>query len=416
MLSKIALTGMRSGWSTPPRMALIKNTYKDVLLRRVKVDVLTVTRRSTVTLTMSPTTTSESVSRVVGWWLAGCAGMCVGAVVLGGVTRLTESGLSMTDWKLLGRPPPSSALEWEAEFDKYRQSPEFKWKNSDISMEDFKFIWWMEYLHRMWGRTIGAAFYLPAGIMWARGMFSPAVKKRVLLAGGLLAFQGLLGWYMVKSGLDHNNFLGPCDVPRVSQYRLAAHLSSAVVLYSVLFWSSKDVLRPAITWNPANITPALLKFRKLVMASKGLAFLTLVSGAFVAGLDAGLVYNSFPKFADRWIPEDILAFSPTLRNITENPTTVQFNHRNLGMTTLAFLTATAIQAQRLPLPPRVKTAALALGVMGWCQVGLGISTLLLYVPVPVAAAHQSGALVTLSLAMWLAHEIKLMKIIRHIPK
>jgi len=342
--------------------------------------------------------------------------MCVGAVVLGGVTRLTESGLSMTDWKLLGRPPPRTAEDWEVEFEKYRQSPEFKWKNSEISLSEFKFIWYMEYGHRMWGRTIGLVFYLPAGLMWARGMFSPAVKKRVLLAGGLLAFQGLLGWYMVKSGLDHDNFLGPCDVPRVSQYRLAAHLSSAVVLYSVLFWASKEVLRPALSWDPSKITPQLVKFRKLVMASKGLAFLTLVSGAFVAGLDAGLVYNSFPKFADRWIPEDILAFSPTTRNITENPTTVQFNHRVLGTTTLAFLTATAIQAQKLPLPPHVKSAALALGLMGWCQVGLGISTLLLYVPVPLAAAHQSGALVTLSLAMWLAHEIKLMKVIRYIPK
>jgi len=342
--------------------------------------------------------------------------MCVGAVVLGGVTRLTESGLSMTDWKLLGRPPPSSLREWEEEFDKYRLSPEFKWKNSEITMEEFKFIWWMEYLHRMWGRTIGAAFYLPAVGMWAAGMFSPAVKKRVLMAGGLLACQGLLGWYMVKSGLDHDNFLGPNDVPRVSQYRLAAHLSSAVVLYSLLFWSAKEILRPAMKFDPAKMTPLLARFRKLAMASKGMAFFTLVSGAFVAGLDAGLVYNSFPKFADKWIPEDILAFSPTLRNITENPTTVQFNHRILGTTTLAFLTATAVMAHRLPLPPRIKTPAYLLALMGWCQVGLGISTLLLYVPVPVAAAHQSGALATLTLAMWLSHELKFMKILRMIPK
>lgn len=367
--------------------------------------------------TAVPLVQSHSLAspRVVGWWLAGCAGMCAGAVILGGVTRLTESGLSMTDWKLLGRPPPSGAEEWELEFNKYKESPEFKWKNSEITMEEFKFIWYMEYGHRMWGRTIGAMFYIPAGIMWARGMFSPAVKRRVLVAGGLLAFQGLLGWYMVKSGLDHDNFLGPCDVPRVSQYRLAAHLSSAVVLYSLLFWSSKSVLRPALPWD--QVTPALLRFRKLVMASKGLVFLTLVSGAFVAGLDAGLVYNSFPKFADRWIPEDILAFSPTLRNFTENPTTVQFDHRILGTTTLAFITAVAVSALRIPnLPPHIRTAALALGAAGWCQVGLGIATLLLYVPVPVAAAHQSGAIATLSVAMWLAHEIQLLKLIKYVPK
>ena len=175
-------------------------------------------RRWTATAAVAPSV-SVPVSRAVGWWLGGCAGMCVGAVVLGGVTRLTESGLSMTDWKLLGRPPPSSQAEWEEEFEKYKQSPEFKWKNFDISMEDFKFIWYMEYIHRMWGRTIGAVFYVPAAIFWARGMIPPAMKKRVVLMGGLLAWQGLLGWYMVKSGLEHENFLGPSDVPRVSQYR-----------------------------------------------------------------------------------------------------------------------------------------------------------------------------------------------------
>jgi len=302
------------------------------------------------------------------------------------------------------------------EFDKYKESPEFKWKNSEITMEQFKFIWYMEYGHRMWGRTIGAFFYIPAGIMWARGMFSPAIKKRVAFAGVLLACQGLLGWYMVKSGLDHNNFLGPSDVPRVSQYRLAAHLSSAVILYSFLFWNAKGILKPALEFNPSKVTPQMASLRKWAISSKGLAFITLVSGAFVAGLDAGLVYNSFPKFADRWIPEDILEFSPAIRNVTENPTTVQFNHRILGTTTLAVLSATALKAQRLPLPPRVKGAALALGCMGWMQVALGISTLLLYVPVPVAAAHQSGALVTLSLAMWLAHETQMLKVLKKLPK
>merc|ERR1719414_2394118 len=357
-----------------------------------------------------------AVSRVVGWWMAGCAGMCVGAVILGGVTRLTESGLSMTDWSLMGRPPPSSAEEWQVEFDKYKESPEFKWKNSQITMTEFKIIWYMEYGHRMWGRSIGAFFYLPAIAFWARGMLTPAVKKRVLVAGALLGFQGLLGWYMVKSGLDHNNFLGPCDVPRVSQYRLAAHLSSAVVLYSFLFWNAKSILKPSLTWAQGQITPAMVGFRKLVIASKAMAFITLVSGAFVAGLDAGLVYNSFPKFADRWIPEDILAFSPTLRNITENPTTVQFNHRILGTSTLAALLLTAARAQSLPLPPHLRLTALALGGMGCLQVAMGITTLLLYVPVPVAAAHQSGALATLSLAMWLAHEMRLAKLVKHIPK
>ena len=238
---------------------------------------------------------SGAVSRTVGWWLAGCAGMCVGAVVLGGVTRLTESGLSMTDWNLAGRPPPMSQEEWAEEFEKYKLSPEFKWKNFDISMEDFKFIWYMEYTHRMWGRTIGTVFYIPAAVFWMKGMFTPALKKRVMLMGGLLGFQGLLGWYMVKSGLEHENFLvriisitmqcclnrfpqGPNDVPRVSQYRLAAHLSSAVLLYSVLFWNAKEILAPAWRIAPEKVTPALAQLRKMVISSKALVFLTLVSG------------------------------------------------------------------------------------------------------------------------------------------
>jgi len=360
---------------------------------------------------------SGTVSRTVGWWLAGCAGMCVGAVVLGGVTRLTESGLSMTDWTLAGKPPPRTREEWQEEFEKYKLSPEFKWKNFDISMEDFKFIWYMEYIHRMWGRTIGAAFYIPAAAFWMKGMLTPTLKKRVMLMGGLLGFQGLLGWYMVKSGLDHNNFLGPSDVPRVSQYRLAAHLSSAVVLYSVLFWNAKEILFPSWRISPHQVTPAMAQLRKMVISSKALVFLTLVSGAFVAGLDAGLVYNSFPKFADRWIPEDLLSFSPALRNVTENPTCVQFDHRILGVTSLALITATAAKAARTPgLPPHIRTAALALGAMGWMQVCLGVSTLLLYVPVHLAAMHQSGALATLSVAMWTAHDMKFMKIVKAIPK
>merc|ERR1712181_40714 len=159
-----------------------------------------------------------------------------------------------------------------------------------------------------------------------------------------------------------------------------------------------------ITWS--QVTPSMASFRKLVIGSK----------AVVAGLDAGLVYNSFPKFADRWIPEDILAFSPTLRNITENPTTVQFNHRILGTSTLAALLLVAGRAQSLPLPPHLRLTALALGGMGCLQVAMGITTLLLYVPVPVAAAHQSGALATLSLAMWVAHEMRLAKLVKHIPK
>ncbi|KAF4525550.1 hypothetical protein B566_EDAN012957 [Ephemera danica] len=338
------------------------------------------------TVAVTPSTGSHN-QKLVGYWLLGCGGMVFGAVVLGGVTRLTESGLSMVTWKLLGEHRPHTQAEWEAEFQRYQQFPEFQLKNRDMTLEQFKWIWWMEYTHRQWGRAIGAAFFLPAAFFWTRGYFNKAMKIRVSAFGALLGAQGLMGWYMVRSGLEAERFQAPeSSEPRVSQYRLAAHLSLAFGLYTLFFWSALDKLLPA-QLLPAHVT---------------------VSGAFVAGLDAGLVYNSFPKMADRWIPEDILAFSPALRNVTENPSTVQFDHRVLGTSTLLAISGLYLVSKRRALPPRAYKATAALAAMAWMQVALGIATLLCYVPVPLAATHQSGSLLLLSLAVWLTHEIKLL--------
>lgn len=279
-----------------------------------------------------------------------------------------------------------------------------------MTMEEFKFIFWMEYGHRMWGRLIGAFFAIPAAYFWSRGYFSKGMKIRVTLFAVLIGMQGLMGWYMVKSGLE-DRFHGENDVPRVSQYRLAAHLSFAFVLYTLFLWNALDHLLPAQALQ--QVTKSALTFKKLAHLSKGMVFITAMSGAFVAGLDAGLVYNSFPKMADRWIPSDILAFSPTLRNFTENPTTVQFDHRILGTATLTLISGLWLLSRKCKLPPRAYKAATAVAVMGWVQVILGITTLLTYVPVPLAASHQSGSLVLLSLAVWLTHECKLLK---RIPK
>ncbi|XP_037799559.1 LOW QUALITY PROTEIN: cytochrome c oxidase assembly protein COX15 homolog [Penaeus monodon] len=342
----------------------------------------------------------------VGRWLFGCSGMVFGAVVIGGLTRLTESGLSMTDWHLFGKRPPLTEAEWEREFAQYQEFPEYKLKNQGMSLSEFKFIWWMEYGHRQWGRTIGTFFLLPAAYFWHKGWFTRLMKKRVLVCGALIGCQGLLGWYMVKSGLE-DRFKDPSDVPRVSQYRLMSHLGMAFVLYSIFLWNALDVTYPAQKLK--QVTAQAMKFRKFAHITKGWVFLTALSGALVAGLDAGLVYNSFPKFADRWIPSDILAFSPALRNFTENPTTVQFDHRILGTVALGLATTAMIWSRRVMLPPRAYTAAAALGGMAWMQVGLGISTLLLYVPTSLAAMHQSGSLLTLSFAIWLTHELKHLK-------
>ncbi|CAG5054631.1 unnamed protein product [Parnassius apollo] len=334
------------------------------------------------------------------------------AVVLGGVTRLTESGLSMVTWKLLGEKMPTSEEEWQQEFEKYQQYPEYKYKNQHITLSEFKWIWWMEFAHRTWGRAIGAAVFLPAAFFWARGYLDRGMKIRVAAYCALVAAQGLMGWYMVKSGLE-DRFQGPSDVPRVSQYRLAAHLSLAFILYSGLVAGALRILRPLPVAATLQKIKALKGVTALAHTVKAMAFLTAVSGAFVAGLDAGLVYNSFPKMGERWIPDDILAFNPIARNFTENPTTVQFDHRVLGTCTLAAASALWLVARRRPLAPAARRVANAVAAMAWLQVGLGISTLLTYVPTPLAASHQSGSLVLLTLAIWLTHEIKLLK---YIPK
>lgn len=341
----------------------------------------------------------------VGYWLLTCSGMVFGAVALGGITRLTESGLSMVTWKLFGETPPFSETQWEAEFEKYKQYPEFQIKNKEMTLAEFKWIWWMEYIHRMWGRCIGAVYFVPAVIFLAQKKLDNRLKKRVAFMGVLLLCQGLMGWYMVKSGLE-DRFDGPNDVPRVSQYRLAAHLTLAFVLYASMLRSALEQLSPALHWPVMN---NIRSFKILAHSCKGLVYFTAISGAFVAGLDAGLIYNSFPKMADRWIPSDILALTPAFKNFTENPTTVQFDHRVLGTTTLCLTTALWLWSFRFKLPPGAKVAANAFGIMAYAQVAMGITTLLTYVPVYLAAMHQSGSLILLSLATWLTHEIKYIK-------
>ncbi|XP_071946759.1 heme A synthase COX15-like isoform X2 [Antedon mediterranea] len=331
--------------------------------------------------------------------------MVAGAVVLGGVTRLTESGLSMTNWHLIkGMKPPRSEEEWQQEFERYKQFPEYKYVHREITLKEFKFIFLMEWGHRMWGRTIGIAYILPAIYFWRKGWISKALKPKILLFGSLLVFQGLLGWYMVKSGLDEP---AKTDMPRVSQYRLASHLGSAFLLYALMFWQGlSHVLKP-IQITESKLLPVV---RRFAHGTVGLVFATALSGAFVAGLDAGLVYNSFPKMANRWIPQDILTFDPKWKNFFENSTTVQFDHRLLGITSALAVVSLWALTRRIPLPKRANLAANCMLGMVALQVTLGICTLLYYVPTSLAASHQFGSLSLLTIALWFSHEL------RRIPK
>ncbi|KAL0120024.1 hypothetical protein PUN28_008003 [Cardiocondyla obscurior] len=356
---------------------------------------------------------NDKRDKIVGSWMLVCGGMVFVAVALGGITRLTESGLSMVTWKLLGEKMPLTEVQWISEFERYKQFPEYKITNYNMTLEEFKRIWWMEYLHRTWGRLIGAVFVIPAAYFWYKGMLKHGMKSRVVVLGTLIGLQGLMGWYMVKSGLE-DRFIEPSDVPRVSQYRLAVHLGLALFLYTGFLYNALDHLIPAekLTANfsdtviASNAQRAMKRFKGLIYSTKGLVFVTALSGAFVAGMDAGLIYNTFPKMADKWIPEDLLAISPILRNFTENPATVQFDHRILGITTITLITYLGVLSRKYKLPGRGKKAIAAVLCAGYLQVLLGISTLLCHVPLTLAASHQSGSLILLSTIVWLCHELR----------
>ncbi|XP_050459110.1 cytochrome c oxidase assembly protein COX15 homolog isoform X1 [Cataglyphis hispanica] len=359
---------------------------------------------------------SDKHDKIVGSWLLTCGGMVFVAVALGGITRLTESGLSMVTWRLLGEKMPLNDIQWLSEFEHYKQFPEYKITNLNMTLEEFKRIWWMEYLHRMWGRLIGTVFIIPATYFWFKGMLKHGMKIRIVALGSLIGLQGLMGWYMVKSGLE-DRFVEPSDVPRVSQYRLAAHLGLALLIYTGFLYNALDHLIPAekLTINSTDIKVSnnalktIKRFKGLIYSAKGLIFFTALSGAFVAGMDAGLIYNTFPKMADKWIPDDILAMSPIIKNFTENPTTVQFDHRILGISTIALITCLGITSRRHNLPSRGRKAVAAVLCAAYLQVFLGISTLLNHVPLTLAASHQSGSLILLSTIIWLCHELKYLR-------
>jgi cytochrome c oxidase assembly protein subunit 15 len=339
-------------------------------------------------------------------------------VVLGGVTRLTESGLSITEWKpFRGSLPPITLADWEEEFVKYKSSPEYEKLNKGMTVQDFQKIFWMEWIHREWGRLIGFSFALPMSYFLARKYITGTKESAKFL--GLLFFggmQGAVGWVMVKSGLDPKNFEENNSVPRVSQYRLAAHLGLAVSLYSTLLWMG---LRRcwAEKWSLPETFPRVtnLKFlRQWMIFNSGLIGLTAFSGAFVAGLDAGLGYPTYPKMNGQWIPDGLWVKSPLWRNFFENETAVQFNHRILGITTFSSVASFYYylfhSSSYNKLPRSIRLGSHALMGTAALQVILGITTVLHYVPIPLAASHQAGAMTLLTSSIYL------LRLLQRIPK
>jgi cytochrome c oxidase assembly protein subunit 15 len=335
---------------------------------------------------------SDVRDRQLAAWLLVCCGLVFAMVVLGGVTRLTGSGLSMVDWRpVMGWLPPLSDAEWQRTFELYQQSPEFQKINSHMDVSAFKGIFWLEFLHRLLGRTIGLVFAIPFVYFLIRGYIATREWPKYLLMFVLGGLQGVLGWYMVKSGLVDN--------PHVSQYRLTAHLLAAFLIYAYMFWVAMSLLFP----EPGNNRHPL--YRKTVLLTC-LISITIISGGFVAGLKAGLIYNTFPMMGSNWLPPGLSALDPFWRNLTENMTTVQFDHRLLAIATFILIVMYWLRARKVEMPRRARPAANALLHTAVLQVALGISTLLLNVPVALAVAHQAVAMMLFTVGLFLVHSLR----------
>ena len=393
--------------------------------------------------------------RAVGWWLLACAALVYALVVVGGVTRLTGSGLSMVRWHpVSGVLPPVGEEAWQREFDAYRASPEYRLVNRGMSLAQFKRIFWMEYAHRMLGRGVGIAFLIPFLVFLAIRAIPPAMIPRLVGVFVLGGAQGVLGWYMVRSGL--------VDEPRVSQYRLAAHFSLAVVIYIWLLVLGLRAFDASASGRrgdggDANVSgrggdtgdsdargrcehavdsgvpgrrgdtggidaparhgdadaPGAPGWRSGAGAVRWLAlvagvtvFATLVAGAFVAGLKAGHVYPTFPKMGGFWAPPGMFEASPWWRNLFENPVTAQFTHRALALASCIAVLAVWGAGLMAGVPRRARPWAHASLLAVAAQAALGISTLLLHVPAPLASGHQAGAVALLTCVVGLHHALR----------
>jgi cytochrome c oxidase assembly protein subunit 15 len=360
-----------------------------------------------VALASPASSRASSSDRAIGLWLLACCAMIFLMVLIGGITRLTESGLSITEWKPIeGVLPPLGTAQWQDAFAEYKAIPQYQAIHADMTLDQFKHIYFWEYIHRLWGRLIGFAFLLP--FLWfvirgqvSRRLIAPLTGLFVL--GGL---QGALGWWMVESGLEARI--------EVSQYRLAAHLAMAVVIYLAMLWVALGLVWPkassAVSLNPrfrggdeTGRHSALNAAAWLIVL---LIFTTLVAGAFVAGTRAGYLDNTFPLMEGRFVPPDYWHLTPLWRNWFENLTSVQFDHRVLAETTWFVIAAVWLASLRAALTTGQRWALHTLFFFACLQLALGITTLLTVVWVPVAVAHQAGALCLLTSALVGAYALK----------
>lgn len=325
------------------------------------------------------------------FWTIAVFTMCV--LIVGGVTRLTFSGLSIVDWDpIMGVIPPLSDAQWQEAFERYQQFPEYQKIRQGMTLSEFKFIFFWEYLHRLLARTVGLVFLIPFLFFLLRRWMNRPLAYRALTLFALGAMQGVMGWLMVASGL--------VDRPAVSHYRLAAHLSLAFIIFGYAVWLARELKVPV---EPAADPAPHASRRGLTIVGVLLA-LQVIWGAFTAGLKAGFFSNTFPLMGGRWIPRDILRLEPAWRNFLENGIAVQWTHRVLGTLLALVAVAFCIKVLRAGVDRMSKRFAIALGVLILGQYLLGVLTLINAVPVPLGVTHQVTALILFGLwLMWVHH-------------
>jgi cytochrome c oxidase assembly protein subunit 15 len=325
-------------------------------------------------------------------WLLLVAALVALMVSLGGATRLTGSGLSITEWQpIVGALPPLSEAAWQEAFEKYRRIPQYELVNPGMSLAAFKAIYWWEWTHRFLGRLVGAVFLLPFLYFLAAGRIARPLMGKLAGIFGLGALQGVIGWYMVRSGL--------VERVDVSQHRLALHLSLAVAIFGALLWVALSLgprrgAAPSTAWQRAGAA-----------AIAALVFLQIVAGAFVAGLKAGAGWNTWPLMEGRLIPEGLGAMSPWWANLFENALTVQFNHRLLAYA-IAVAVAWHLWSLLCGAPAAARRSGLALAGAAFAQIALGVWTLLAHVPLALALAHQAAAVAVFAAALWHWHRLR----------
>jgi len=325
--------------------------------------------------------------RAIRLWLYAVAALVLAMVLVGGATRLTESGLSITEWQpVTGALPPMSEAQWQSEFHKYQEIPQYRELNQGMSLAEFKTIFWWEWTHRLIGRLIGVVFLVP--LLWFlwRGWVGPGLRARLWLIFGLGALQGAVGWWMVASGLAQR--------VEVSQYRLATHLVLACVIYIAILWTAQGMSGRSSVPAPGRIRAAATGLLVLVLAQ-------IYLGALVAGLRAGYIYNTWPLIDGAFVPDASRLFfdTPLWRNFFENTLTVQFDHRMLAYTIFVCAWLHAFHVARTAGKGPVLTGAVALAAAVSAQAALGIWTLLMVAPIALALAHQAMAMVVLTLAV-----------------